>query len=765
MRDIGKLLHQRRDIRRLNREEKYQILITDPNPDPSVYPRTRAYDSGAFRQFHPSWQKQYPWVHYSSFSDGVFCRACALFAPDKVGGNVLGQFVSKPFKSWSSKTQKMTAHSGHDYHLQACSRMQEFLATYENPSGAINVLMDIQVQKQLEENQSVIESLFRCVMFLGKQGLPFRGHRDDNVEWNAECEDINEEGNLGNFIELVRFRAETDPALQKHLSNAPKNAQYTSKTIQNQLIDIVGSHIQSEILDEIQEAKYYSIIADEVVDVSNKEQLSISCRYVLSGGVKEVFVDFVEVERITGKELAEAITDSIHSWGLSLQHMRGQCYDGASNMAGARSGCSAIIREKVPLAQYHHCAAHRLNLAIVSACKIAAFTNTESYIGEMARFFKTSPKRQQLLDAAIQRECPAASVKKLKDSCRTRWVEHIDSYAVFLELLPAVLITLQAMVCPVNFEDLGIDWNWDGETVVKANGFLHQLESSNFLVCFQILLESLTHLRGLSLKLQMQAIDVLYAYNQVKSVHDSFKKIREHSTLNFKRVFKDATLLAKNLHGEDFELVRPRVTARQVHRPNVHTSSVEEFYRITLYNEYLSHLITELDDRFLSNPTHSVGLLQLLPAQCIKSEADGVPKELNEAANFYASDLPHPVMVSREYRKWVAKWKDSSNVPVKLVDVFNECDNTSYPNIYLLLQLALTLPITSCECERSFSQLKLIKTSRRSTTTAARLSSLSLMKINRQRCVKLYNSNLKPLVLAFSQKYNRRIKLPFMLAD
>ena len=240
MTDIGKILHLRRDIRSLGREEKYRILKTEPDPDPSVYPRTRPYDSGAFRQFQPSWLRKYPWLHYSPFSDGVFCRACALFAPEKVGGNVLGRFVSKPFKSWASKMQKMTTHCGHDYHLLASSKMQEFLATYENPSGAVNVLIDIQVQKQLEENQKVIESLFKCVMFLGKQGLPFRGHRDDDIEWEDPSD---EEANLGNFIALVRFRAETDSVLKKHLENAPKNAQYTSKTIQNQLIDIVGNNI------------------------------------------------------------------------------------------------------------------------------------------------------------------------------------------------------------------------------------------------------------------------------------------------------------------------------------------------------------------------------------------------------------------------------------------------------------------------------------------------------------------------------------------
>ena len=78
-------------------------------------------------------------------------------------------------------------------------------------------------------------------------------------------------GNHGNFIALVNFRAQTDETLKKHLQNAPRNAKYTSKTIQNQLIDIIGKRIQKEILDEVKEAKFYSIIADEICDASNKE--------------------------------------------------------------------------------------------------------------------------------------------------------------------------------------------------------------------------------------------------------------------------------------------------------------------------------------------------------------------------------------------------------------------------------------------------------------------------------------------------------------
>ena len=152
--------------------------------------------------------------------------------------------------------------------------------------------------------------------------------------------------------------------------------------------------------------------------------MSLSFRYVLDGSVKEVFADFVDLETITGKNIAGAIIQLLDKWDIPLQHLRGQCYDGASNMVGARSGCGAIIHERAPLAVYHHCAAHRLNLAIVSACKIMAFRNTESYIGEMAWYFQFSAKRQCLLDKVIDSVCPVACSKKLKDTCKTRWIEH-----------------------------------------------------------------------------------------------------------------------------------------------------------------------------------------------------------------------------------------------------------------------------------------------------------------------------------------------------
>ena len=98
-------------------------------------------------------------------------------------------------------------------------------------------------------------------------GTSLCGYRDDKIDWQ-----VYESGNQGNFAKLVRFRAETDPVLAEYLKEAPKNAQYTSKTIQNELVSVIGDKIRSSIVSEVKEAKCYSIIANEVTDVSNKEE-------------------------------------------------------------------------------------------------------------------------------------------------------------------------------------------------------------------------------------------------------------------------------------------------------------------------------------------------------------------------------------------------------------------------------------------------------------------------------------------------------------
>ena len=163
------------------------------------------------------------------------------------------------------ENRKTDGNAKRDYHLTSMTKMSEFITRYQEPSTAINIQMQATAQKRMEENQSVIASLFKVVLLCGKQGLALR---DDHISWEEEDD---ESANEGNFIELVRFRAETDENLKKHLQKAPRNARYTSKTIQKQLIDSIGKRIQLDILSEVKEAnrslccKYYLQQSDRLL--------------------------------------------------------------------------------------------------------------------------------------------------------------------------------------------------------------------------------------------------------------------------------------------------------------------------------------------------------------------------------------------------------------------------------------------------------------------------------------------------------------------
>ena len=56
---------------------------------------------------------------------------------------------------------------------------------------------------------------------------------------------------------------------------------------------------------------------------------------------------------------------------------------------------------------------------------------------------------------------------------------------------------------------------------------------------------------------------------------------------------------------------------------------------------------------------------------------------------------------------------------------------SAFPTLIRLLQIALTVVVTTAHCERSFSALKHIKTSLRSTMTKQRLVDLAVLSIER----------------------------------
>jgi len=82
-------------------------------------------------------------------------------------------------------------------------------------------------------------------------------------------------------LALLTFRAYAgDEVLANHFIQATNPANYTSPTIQNGLISILGEQIRESIVNQIpSDASHFSILAGEVTDVSNRERLSLVIRF------------------------------------------------------------------------------------------------------------------------------------------------------------------------------------------------------------------------------------------------------------------------------------------------------------------------------------------------------------------------------------------------------------------------------------------------------------------------------------------------------
>ena len=102
----------------------------------------------------------------------------------------------------------------------------------------------------------------------------------------------------------------------------------------------------------------FSVIVDEVTSF-NTEYMPLCVRFVHSSNeIRKEFVKFSNLTRITGEAIAAHVLEHLEELGLDVANVRGQGYDGASNMSRARVGLQALIREKSLLAVYTHCTGH-----------------------------------------------------------------------------------------------------------------------------------------------------------------------------------------------------------------------------------------------------------------------------------------------------------------------------------------------------------------------------------------------------------------------
>ncbi|KAL4126233.1 hypothetical protein QTP88_010459 [Uroleucon formosanum] len=613
-----------------------------------------------------------------------------------IGCQKLHTLVIKPMDSFKKVLETLNNHAKHEYHKLALEKADYFLNTASSKEPEIINKLNIDRAKKINENRGNLIHIIDCILVCGRQEIALRGHRD----FGAISFDDEPEMNEGNFRAILKFKAKDIDHLKNFLSSNYRN-KYISPSIQNDIISTCGDVILKKVVKEVNESGYFSVLADETTDISVVEQLTICVRYLVGSGkeknVHESFLKFTEVASLIGENLASAIFNG---------------YDGASNMSGHIKGVRTIIRNKYPKALYVHCVAHTLNLAVSSACNIQPVRNCLGTIEKMYCFFN-SPKRHQVILKAISESDLDPKVKTLKRLCATRWIQRYDAINDFVELFPYVVVSLEKIS------------EWNDLSSVDANILLKSMDSK-FLISLQVIKVLFSYGLPLCKQLQQIKIDLREAVELASDNVKVLKNLRENIEVEFRKMFENAK------YGDflDITISVDRLNKRQKHRDNPLTNEngsldPEVYYRVTICIPFIDSFITQLSDRFLDHRNVFCGF------QCLFDyESGDVPDEFDELIKFYLPECDINT-VRAELKMWKIKLERTENKPKSGLDAIKECNNIIYPNIFNLLNILCTLPVSTATPERIFSCLKRLKTYTRNTMKEERLNGLTLMAVYR----------------------------------
>ncbi|KAG2589277.1 hypothetical protein PVAP13_5NG370481 [Panicum virgatum] len=313
------------------------------------------HECGGMRRFQPKWFDEFKWLEYSMHTGAAYCFVCYLFKDSSKypGGDA---FANEGFRNWNMKC-RIRRHVGaiNSAHNEAEEKYNLFM----KPRTSIRESIGSNSSDFKAKYLAHLTWSLKCVRYLLRQGLAFRGHN--------EGKDSN---NQGNFRELLAWLAGNFEEVNiVVLENAPHNCQMIDHKIQKQLIAACAHETTKFIIEELGD-ECFAILADESSDAYQQEQLALYLRYVNKNGEPvERFLGLVHVEDTTSLTLKQAIQSLLIKYQLPLSKIRGQGYDGASNMKDHVNGLKKLIMEESPSAYYVHCFAHQLQLTLVAVAK------------------------------------------------------------------------------------------------------------------------------------------------------------------------------------------------------------------------------------------------------------------------------------------------------------------------------------------------------------------------------------------------------------
>ncbi|KAG2630629.1 hypothetical protein PVAP13_3KG538480 [Panicum virgatum] len=615
-----------------------------------------------------------------------YCLYCYLFfnsaKPEKFGSSV---FAHQGYVNWKKAKDTFNNHNVCKTHVEARLKCEDFMNQKTNVGRKL-----VQISKEEEKRYEIrLTASLGVARFLIMQGDAFRGHDESSTSLNK-----------GTYREMIDWYKDKVEIVKEAYEKGSKNCQMLSPDIQKDLTKACAEEVTSVIMDEIR-GKKFSVLIDESRDVSIKEQMAVILRFVNDEGkVMERFLGLQHVQSCTAIALKEALVRMLSSHNLSISMLRGQGYDGASNMRGEFNGVQKLIRDENPYAFYVHCFAHQLQLVVVTDALLA---------------------------------------------------KHHD---VLLEKIENGEIMTGRDVLEIVKKD-SIKPACNG----GALGLIGKMESFDFVFILHLMIELLSMTDILSRALQRKDQDIVEAMHLIMDVKDGLQDMRENGWEPLLKKVK--TFCERNeieVSDMDDEInVRGTSRRRKQKVTNMH------YYHVEIFLVAIDAILTELNHRFSETSSELLVCMACFNPRKSFSNFD-VDKFVRLAEIYAEDfDIGDLTVLPNELKSFVNRARRTPEFLGctelgKVAEIMVKTNmNTSYQRVYRLIELTLILPVATASVERIFSAMSIIKTDLRSKMGDEWLNDLMICYNEKEIFRKICNEKIKKrLLLRMNNGCHRR---------
>eukprot|EP00258_Populus_trichocarpa_P027199 XP_024443218.1 uncharacterized protein LOC18094291 [Populus trichocarpa] len=456
------------------------------------------------------------------------------------------------------------------------------------------------------------------------------------------------------------------------LGNAPQNAKYTSHQIQKEILHVFAINVKSSIRHEIGDARFCLIVdeaRDESRDESRREQMTLV--------------------------------------------IRGQGYNGASNMRGEWNRLQALFINDSPYAYYVHCLAHQLQLALIAAAREISdvhtfFQNLIFIINIVSASCKRNDELRAFQTATIEHLVDIGEIETgkgvnqvggLQRPGDSRWSSHFKSICSLIKMYGATCLVL---------ENIALDGSTYSQRGDVAFSF-KLLMSFDFAFILHIMKDVMGITDMFCQALQQKSQDILNVMHLVTTTKTLIKKLIDDG---WKTLLEEVTSFYKH---QDIEVLDMDACFSSVGRSRRKQKSVivEHHYRVDIFTAIIDQQLQELNNKFneaiellkLSTTLDPRNSYKLFNVKDICLLVDKFyPQDFSDQEKIhfrlqlqhYELDVPnHPKLKSMSL---------IADLCQGLVEIEK---STIYPLVDRLIWLLLTLPVSTATTERAFSAMKI----------------------------------------------------------